>query len=84
MAVGQRYYNNKNPAGAINCPSRIFIGIYPFYLYRRILHMFFELPDCLKCLSKILDDIIDVLCTDRKTDGIRLNTLIQKLCLVAL
>ena len=46
--------------------------------------MFFELPDCLKCLGKILDDIIDVLCTDRKTDGIWLNTLIQKLCLVAL
>lgn len=42
------------------------------------------LLNCLKCLIEILDNIIDVLGSDGKTDGVWLDALIQKLCLIAL
>ena len=38
--------------------------------------------DCIKRFLKVEENIIDVLCTDRKTDGIRLDTLLCLLCLV--
>ena len=34
---------------------------------------------CLKCLVKVLNNIVNILCSNRKADCIRLNPLIQKL-----
>ena len=34
------------------------------------------LLNCLKCLIQILNDIIDIFCTDRKTDRVWLDSLI--------
>ena len=42
------------------------------------------LLNCLKCLIQILDDIVDVLGTDGKTDGVWFDSLIQQFFLGAL
>lgn len=42
------------------------------------------LLDSVECFAEIVDDIVDMLCTDRKSDSIWLDTLICKLCFVKL
>ena len=42
------------------------------------------LLDSVKCFAEIVDDIVDMLCADRKSDSIRLDTLICKFCFVKL
>ena len=42
------------------------------------------LLDSVECFAEIVDDIVDMLCTDRKSDSVWLDTLICKLCFVKL
>lgn len=42
------------------------------------------LLDSVECFAEIVDDIVDMLCADRKSDSIWLDTLICKLCFVKL
>ena len=44
----------------------------------------FQLLDCLKSFIQILNDIIDIFRSDRETDSVRFDTLIQKFFLCAL
>ena len=44
----------------------------------------FQLLDCFESFIQILDNIIDIFCSDRKTDSIWFDTLIQKLFFCAL
>ena len=39
--------------------------------------LLYFLLNCLKCLIQILNDIIDIFCTDRKTDRVWLDSLIK-------
>lgn len=42
------------------------------------------LLDSVECFAEIVDDIVDMLCADRKSDSVWLDTLICKLCFVKL
>lgn len=42
------------------------------------------LLDSVECFAEIVDDIVNMLCTDRKSDSVWLDTLICKLCFVKL
>lgn len=42
------------------------------------------LLDSVECFAEIVDDIVDMLCADRKSDSIWLDTLICKLCFIKL
>lgn len=60
----------------------IFIQCYRLAPFIRSLKLFvsYRLLNCLKCLVQIFDDIINVLCTDRKTNGVWLNSLVCQFC----
>ena len=58
-----------------------FLSIVPLSDRRFCQHLH-RLPDRLKCLIQILNDIINMLCTDGQTDGIWTDALICQFFLI--
>jgi len=70
--------------GASSCYGKIRLFLYITYLFYTIsftCHAMYTvlLSYCLKCLIQIFDDIVNVLSTDRKTDGVRVDALLFQL-----